>query len=145
MTTRRDTVAAGSAAAILASIGIFPAFAALEHEAARIDRELRLSISDGFTRQVWLHAGEQWTETRDVLSFRDEELVRITITNDRPGARVISFGAGRELMRLRPGETRSIVLDIGRPGTFDISVIDQPMITRPAKVRANADAFANVI
>jgi hypothetical protein len=144
MITRRHAVAAGSGAAILAAIGIFPASAAPQPEAGEVDRELRLAISDGFTRQTWIYAGQKWTETRDIVTFHEDELVRITITNDRPGARVISFGGDRELMRLGPGETRSMVLGISRLDAFEISVMGQPMITRAAKVRANYGAHANV-
>src|SRR5205809_236029 len=58
--TRREALAAGAAAAVLAGIGISPAYAEpLPHDASA-DRELRLSVSDGFTRQTWIYGGQVW-------------------------------------------------------------------------------------
>lgn len=149
MLTGRETVAAGTMAAILAGIGIQPALArpALAEAAphAEIDRELYLAVSDGFTRQAWRHGGQTWIETRDVLSLREDEVIRITIANDRPGSRVISLGDERDLMLLRAGETRSVTLAIRQLHGFRISVMGEPMITRAATVRPNYSAYANVI
>jgi hypothetical protein len=134
----RDEAAARSSAALLAAVGIFPDADLSSEEIGEADRELRLSISDGFTRQVWIEAGRRWTETRDTLTFHQDERVRLTVTNDRPGARVVAVG-GRPAMRLREGETRSLVMGISSDN-FDISVMDQPMIARPVKVRPDAAA-----
>jgi hypothetical protein len=144
MLSRREVVVAGTAAAILAGIGIQPALAEPSGH-TDIDRELRMAVSDGFTRQAWVHGGQTWIETRDVLSLHEDEVIRITIANDRPGSRVISIGDDRELMLLRQGEMKSVTLTIRQLQGFRISVMGEPMITRPATVRANRGARANVI
>lgn len=145
MLNRREVVLAGTAAAILAGIGIQPAHAAPSPDASRIDRELHLSVSDGFTRQTWRHGGQTWVETRDVMTLHEDEVIRVTIANDRPGARVISLGSDRDLIALRPGETKSITLTIRQLHGFRVSVMGEPMITRAATVRPNYSAPANVI
>src|SRR5262245_51590206 len=109
--TRRETLASGTAAAILAGIGISPAHAEpLPHDASA-DRELRLAVSDGFTRQTWLYAGQVWSETRDTLVFHEDETIRITIANDQRGDRVILLGED-QMVRVRQGEMRSVVMRV---------------------------------
>jgi hypothetical protein len=145
MLTRRDTMIAGTAAAILAGIGIQPAFAGPAPDTPQIDRELHLAVSDGFTRQAWRYGGQTWVETRDVMTLHEDEVIRVTITNDRPGSRVIALGSERELMLLRQGETKSVAMTIRQLEGFRISVMGEPMITRAATVRPNYGAHANVI
>ena len=148
MLSRREVVVAGTAAAILAGIGIQPALALSSDGAAphvEIDRELRLAVSDGFARQLWVHGGQVWGETRDVLTLHEDEVIRITVTNDRPGSRVIAVGDERELMLLRAGETKSVTMTIRQLDGFRISVMGEPMIMRAAMVRPNYGAHANVI
>jgi FtsP/CotA-like multicopper oxidase with cupredoxin domain len=141
--TRRETIVAGTAVAILAGIGISPASAdPLPHDAFA-DRELRLSISDGFTRQTWFYAGQVWSETRDTLVFHEDETIRITIANDQRGDRVIALGED-QMIRVKQGEVRSVVLRIASLRTFSIAVADQPMFSRTVQVRANYGAHANV-
>jgi hypothetical protein len=145
MLTRRETMIAGTAAAILAGIGIQPAHAEPAPDTTAIDRELHLALSDGFTRQAWRYGGQTWVETRDVLTLHEDEVIRITITNDRPGSRVISLGSERDLIMLRAGETKSVTLTIRQLQGFRVSVMGEPMITRAATVRPNYGAHANVI
>lgn len=137
MNKHREAMASAAAAAVLAGIGISPGHAeALRHEDYEIDRELSLAVSDGFTRQTWRRAGEVWTETRDTLSMHEDERVRIYVTNDMPGARVISFGDENPVQRVRPGETIAVDLTIIRADGFVISVVGQPALSRPVRVRA---------
>src|SRR6185436_15251765 len=77
MTGPRDIVVAEASAAILAGIGIYPASAKPIHIRTAIDRELCLSVSDGFTRQTWRRQGHSWTETRDVLSVNEPECITV--------------------------------------------------------------------
>ena len=143
MLTRRETLASGTAAAILAGIGISPAHAdPLPHDASA-DRELRLAVSDGFTRQTWIYGGQVWNEARDTLVFHEDETIRITIANDQRGDRVIALGED-QMIRVKQGEMRSIVMRITSLRTFSIAVADQPMISRLVQVRANYGAHANV-
>ena len=141
--TRRETILAGSAAAILAGIGIFPAHAEpLPHDESA-DRELRLMVSDGFTRQFWVYGGQTWSETRDTLTFHEDETIRITIANDQRGDRVIALGE-EQMIRVKQGEVRSVVMRVASLKPFAIAVADQPMISRQVQVRANYGAHANV-
>jgi hypothetical protein len=140
MIAQCEGAAFGTAAATLAAIGIYRADGGPEADIGEADCELRLWISDGFTRQAWMEAGERWTETRDTVVFHDDEVARITITNDRPGTRVVSLGRRLGLMRLRPGETRSLTLRIEGLDSFDIAVVGEPMISRPAEIRPRDDA-----
>jgi hypothetical protein len=144
MLTRRETLASGTAAAILAGIGISPVYAEpLPHDASA-DRELRLAVSDGFTRQTWIYAGQMWSETRDTLVFHEDETIRITIANDQRGDRVIALGED-QMIRVRQGEARSVVMRIASLKPFSIAVADQPMISRGVQVRASYGARANVV
>ena len=143
MLTRRETLASGTAAAILAGIGISPAGAQpLPHDEAS-DRELRLAVSDGFTRQTWIYGGQRWSETRDTLVFHEDETIRITIANDQRGDRVIALGED-QMIRVKEGEARSVVMRVASLAPFAIAVADQPMISRMVQVRANYGAHANV-
>jgi hypothetical protein len=144
MLTRREVIVSGTAAAILAGIGISPALAEPAHATTPVDRELRLAVSDGFARQSWTYAGQTWTETRDVMTFHEDETVRVTIVNDQRGDRVVSFGEGRDMLLVRQGQSRTIILKIENLQTFSIAVADQPMISRQATVRPNYGAHANV-
>lgn len=145
MITRREAMAASAAAAVLAGIGISPASA----EAARfadseLDRELSLAVSDGFSRQTWRYAGQVWTETRDTLSFHEDEHIRVYITNDMPGVRVVSLGDDGPVQRVRPGETVAIDLTVDRLDDFMISVAGQPALSRPVRVRPSYGAHPNI-
>lgn len=146
LSSRREAMAAASCAAALAAIGISPANAGpLRAPHNEIDRELRLRISDGFSRQTWAHSGQQWTETRDTLSMHEDEIVRVSIFNDTPSVRVISFGDTRPHLRIRPGEGASIDLFVDQLDPFEIAVVGQPPLSRPVKVRASYGAYANVV
>src|SRR5262245_33246549 len=57
-----------SGAAILAGIGILPPNAQPLARDGFVDRELILSVSDGFTRQTWVQDGRVNRETREMLS-----------------------------------------------------------------------------
>ncbi len=78
------------------------------------------------------------------MTLHEDEVIRITITNDRPGSRVISLGSERDLV-MRAGETKSVTLTIRQLQGFRVSVMGEPMITRAATVRLNYGAHANVI
>jgi hypothetical protein len=143
LSSKREAMAAASCAATLAGIGISPASAApVRAPNNEIDRELRLAISDGFARQLWVNGGGSWTETRDVLAMHEDEIIRVVIFNDTPGVRVISFGDNRPHLRIRPGEMKSLDLAIDSSEPFTIAVVGQPPISRPVKVRANDSASA---
>jgi hypothetical protein len=143
MLTSHETLASGTAAAILAGIGISLAHAEpLPHDEAW-DRELRLAVSDGFTRQTWIYGGQVWSETRDTLVFHENETIRITIANDQRGDRVIALGED-QMIRVKQGEMRSVVMRVASLRAFAIAVADQPMISRQVQVRANYGAHANV-
>ena len=145
MNKHSEAMASAAATAVLASIGISPAHAERQrHSDFEIDRELSLAVSDGFTRQTWRQAGQVWTETRDTLSMREEERVRIYVTNDMPGARVISFGDENPVQRVRTGETIAVDLTITRPDSFVISVVGQPALSRPVRVRTNGGDRLNI-
>jgi FtsP/CotA-like multicopper oxidase with cupredoxin domain len=136
---------AAASAAILAGIGISPAFAEpLSHEDFEIDRELRMRISNGFTTQIWAYGGQVWRETQDTLCFHEDERVRISIRNDTPFVRVVTVGHDR-VLRIRPRETASIDLTIASLEAFSIDVVGLPAFSRPARIRANYGAHANVI
>jgi hypothetical protein len=141
MLTTREPVAAGTTAAILAGVGISSAKAPAPRHAA-IDRELRLSISDGFARQTWIYPDRIFTETRDTLTFQEGEVLRIVVMNDGPGVRVVSLGS--IMLRVPGGEMRATLIAIDKAEAFQITVLGQPMITRPAKVRANFGKRARV-
>jgi hypothetical protein len=145
MITRREAIAASAAAVVLAGIGISPAHADVRRfDEGEIDRELSLAISDGFSRQTWRYAGQVWTETRDTLSFHEDEHIRVYVTNDMPGVRVISLGDDRPVRRVRPGETIAIDLTVDGVDDFIISVAGQPAISRPVRVRASHGAHPNI-
>jgi hypothetical protein len=145
MITRREAIAASAATVVLAGIGISPAHADVRHfDEGEIDRELSLAISDGFSRQTWRYAGQVWTETRDTLSFHEDEHIRVYVTNDMLGVRVISLGDDRPVRRVRPGETIAIDLMVDGVDDFIISVAGQPAISRPVRVRASYGAHPNI-
>lgn len=100
-----------------------------------VDRELRLWVSDGFTRQSWKEDGQVWHETRDRLMMREDEIIRVGIFNDTPSIRVISMGDKRPMLRIRPGETASIDLFVDSLEPFEIAVVGQPPLSRPVRVR----------
>lgn len=143
--TLRDAMAAATCTVILAGIGIAPASAEPQHhEDFEVDRELSLAVSDGFSRQTWRYAGQVWSETRDTLQMHEDERVRVYVTNDMPGVRVISFGDDQPARRIRTGETIAIDMTISRLAGFTISVVGQPALSRPVRVRATYGAHANV-
>ncbi len=133
MSELESSIAQQNGAAILASIGILPANVRPLTRNIPVDRELILSVSDGFTRQTWVNDGRVSRETREILSIDDGEHVRITIANDMPGIRVITVGDGR-MLRLTAGQSGSIDV-AGRHGdSFLIAVVGQPALSRPMKV-----------
>lgn len=139
---RREAMAAASCTATLAAIGITPTAAPPTRAAHNeFDRELRLTVGDGFTRQTWVRAGQQWSETRDTLSMHEDEIVRVRIYNDTASVRVISFGDTRPMLRIRPREIATLDLFVDSLVPFEISVVGQPPLSRPVKVRS-ADANA---
>jgi RNase P/RNase MRP subunit p29 len=121
-------------AAILAGIGIFSLNIQPLTSNGFVDRELILSVSDGFTRQAWVIDGRVTRETRETLSLEDGEHVRITIANDTPGVRVITLGDGR-LLRLAAGQSGAIDVTGRRGAEFSINVVGQPALSRPVKVQ----------
>jgi hypothetical protein len=130
-------------AAILAGIGIMPSGIQPLTRNAFVDRELILSVSDGFARQTWVRDGRVTRETRETLAMENGEHVRITVANDMPGVRVITIGDGR-MLRLSPGQSGSIdVTGRGDVG-FVIAVVGQPALSRAVKVqrRGNVDVKA---
>lgn len=140
---RRAAMADASCAATLAAIGITSANAAPRRMTqGEIDRELRLWVSDGFCRQTWKEQGHVWSEVRDKLVMREDEIVRISILNDTPSVCVISFGDRRSLLRIRAGEAAVIDLFVDNNEPFEISVVGQPPLSRPVKVRSNENAQA---
>ncbi|MDP3739717.1 MAG: hypothetical protein Q8R02_20180 [Hyphomonadaceae bacterium] len=145
MLKHSEAMAAATCVAILAGIGISPAFAEPQrHEDFEVDRELVLAVSDGFSRQTWRYAGQVWSETRDTLLMHEDERVRVYITNDMPGVRVISFGDDQPARRVRAGETISADLTMDHARGFTIAVVGQPAFSRPVRVRANYVAHANM-
>ncbi len=128
-----------SSPAILAAIGITALRGGPLTHHRFVDRELVLSVSDGFSRQTWIRNGQVLRETRDTLALAEGEHVRITISNDMPGVRVISVGDGR-LLRIRPGSSASIDLVAQAEDSFTIEVMGEPALARPAKVHAPRDA-----
>lgn len=136
--SRRAAMAEASCTATLAAIGISSAAAApTRMTQGQIDRELRLWVSDGFSRQTWNDNGDVWTETRDTLAMREDEIVRISILNDTPSVCVISFGDRRPMLRIRPGEASSVDLFVDSREPFEIAVVGQPPMSRPVRVRAS--------
>ena len=138
LTKRRDAMAAATCTAILAGVGILSADAeASRHEDFEIDRELVLAVSDGFSRQTWRYAGQVWNETRDELTMHEDERIRVYVTNDMPGVRVVSFGDDMPVRRVRTGETIMIDLTISHLAGFMISVVGQPALSASARVTAS--------
>jgi len=138
MNTRESSVMQ-DAAAILAVIGIVSSNAPSLTRAGFVSRELLLSVSDGFTRQTWVQDGRVRRETRETLSMDDGEHVRITITNDMPGVRVVTLGDGR-MLRLPAGQSRSIDVSARHGEEFSIDVVGQPALSRPVKAQHKASA-----
>lgn len=126
-------------AAILAGIGILSANVPPLTRNAFVDRELILSVSDGFTRQTWVRDGRVTRETREALAIDADEHVRITIANDMPGVRVITIGDGR-MLRLSAGQSGSIDVTARHSADFAITVVGQPSLSRPVKVQRRAQA-----
>ncbi len=121
-------------AAVLAGIGILPSNVQPLTRDALVDRELILSVSDGFTRQTWVVEGRVARETRESLSMDNGEHVRVTIANDMPGVRVVTIGDGR-LLRLSAGKSASIDVTARLDADFAIEVVGQPAVSRPVKVQ----------
>ena len=139
MNELESSIVRQNGAALLAGIGILPSNAQPLTRNTFIDRELLLSVSDGFTRQAWVVDGRVSRETRERLSFTDGEHVRITIANDMPGVRVITIGDGR-MLRLAAGQGGSIDVTCRRDEEFAIEVVGQPSLSRPAKVERRSNA-----
>ncbi|HEX5007408.1 MAG TPA: hypothetical protein VFV70_09870 [Hyphomonadaceae bacterium] len=137
MTNHESSMQSG--AAILAGIGILPSNVPPLTRNILIDRELILSVSDGFTRQSWVQDGRVNRETRETLSMDDGEHVRITIANDTPGVHVIALGDGR-MLRLSAGKSGSIDVSARRGDEFSIDVVGQPAFSRPVKVKRKSNA-----
>lgn len=136
-------MAEASCTATLAAIGITPRTAQSPRlTQGHFDRELRLWVSDGFTRQSWKEDGQVWHETRDRLVMREDEIIRVGIFNDTPSVRVISMGDKRPMLRIRPGETASIDLFVDSLEPFEIAVVGQPPLSRPVQVRPSPTASA---
>ncbi len=141
--SRRAAMAEASCTATLAAIGITQrTLQSPRITQGHCDRELRLWVSDGFTRQSWKEDGEVWTETRDRLVLREDEIIRVGIFNDTPSVRVISMGDKRPMLRIRPGETAIIDLFVDCLEPFEIAVVGQPPLSRPVKVRPSQTASA---
>ena len=144
MSTRRETMVATTAAAILAGIGITPAHAeSQELKDSALDRELQMRISNGFTTQIWAYGGQIWKETADILSLHEDECVRISISNDTPVVRVVSVGH-LHMLRIRPGETAAVDLAVKSLEAFSIDVVGVPAFSRPVTVRAAYGGHANL-
>jgi hypothetical protein len=139
---QRDVMAETACSAMLAEIGISSISAPARTTQGPPDREVRLQLSDGFTRQTWGRDGEVWTETRDIIALNESEIVRIAILNDTPATRVVSLGDGRPMLRLRSGEARALDLLVDSRMTFEIAVVGQPALSRPVKVRPQERAEA---
>ena len=139
MNELESSIVRQNGAAILAAIGILPSNVQPLVRNANVDRELILSVSDGFTRQTWVIDGRVTRETRETLSFVHGELVRITIANDTPGVRVVTIGDGR-MMRLSAGQSGSIDVTVGRDARFAIEVVGHPAFSRPVTVQRGASA-----
>ena len=133
MNELESSIVQQNSAALLAGIGILPANIQPLTRNTLIDRELLLSVSDGFTRQAWVADGRVSRETREKLSLMDGEHVRITIANDTPGMCVVTIGDGR-LLRLAAGKGGSIDVICRHGDEFMIEVVGQPSLSRPAKV-----------
>lgn len=145
MSTRHETIVAAINAATLASIGITAAHAEpLELDDVELDRELQMRISNGFTTQIWAYASEVWKETADTLALHEDEYVRISIANDTPTVRVVSFGPGR-MLRIRPGETANVDLAVRSLAPFSIDVVGLPAFTRPVTVRPGYGAHGSIV
>jgi hypothetical protein len=139
MNQLEPSVVRQNGATTLAAVGILSSNVQPLTRNALVDRELVLSVSDGFTRQTWVKEGRVRRETRGTLSLVDGELVRITIANDTPGVRVVTVGDGR-LLRLSPGQSGSIAVAGRRDAEFTIEVVGQPAFSRPVKVQRRTDA-----
>ena len=136
MNQLESSIVRQNGAGILAAIGILPSNVQPLTRNARVDRELILSVSDGFTRQTWVFDGRLTRETRETLSFVHAELVRITIANDTPGVRVVTVGDGR-MLRLSAGESGAIDVIVGHDAEFAIEVVGHPAFSRPVKCIAD--------
>lgn len=138
MKDQASSIVQQDGAAVLAGIGILPSNAQPLTRNAFVDRELILSVSDGFTRQTWVVEGRVSRETRETLSLEDGEHVRITVANDMPGVRVITIGDGR-MLRLSDGQSGSIDVVAHRGAEFAIEVVGQPALSRLVRVQRRSD------
>ncbi len=141
MLSHDTAIAPEISTAILAAIGIAPLGSQPLVHAGLVNRELKLSVSDGFSRQTWEQEGEVRHEARDTLLLDQNEHIRITVTNDMPGVRVVSVGDGR-LLRIRPGESASMDVGARSTGGFTIAVVGEPAVSRQVYVRARRRAGA---
>jgi RNase P/RNase MRP subunit p29 len=132
-----SSIAQQNGAALLAAIGILPSNAQPFTRNAFVDRELIITVSDGFTRQTWVVDGRVTRETRETLSITGGELVRITVANDTPNVRVITVGDGR-MLRLSAGQSGSIDVAGQRGAEFAIEVVGRPAFSRLVKVQGKA-------
>jgi hypothetical protein len=139
MKDQASSIVQQGGAAILAGIGILPSNVQPLTHNTFVDRELILSVSDGFTRQTWVVEGGVSRETRETLSLEDGEHVRITVANDMPGVRVIAIGDGR-MLRLSAGQSGSIDVVARGDAEFAIEVIGQPALSRLVKVQRRSNA-----
>jgi RNase P/RNase MRP subunit p29 len=139
MNQLESSIVQQNGAALLAAVGILPSNVQPLTRNAFVDRELIMSVSDGFTRQTWVIDGRVIRETRETLSFVDDEVVRITVANDTLGVRVITVGDGR-MLRLSAGQSGSIDVVSRRGVEFAIAVVGQPAFSRLVMVRDKADA-----
>ena len=139
MNELESSIVRQNGAALLAAIGIVPVNVQPLTRTDFIDRELIVSVSDGFARQTWVVDGRVSRETRETLSLADGERVRITIANDMPGVRVVTLGDGR-MLRLPAGQSGSIDVAARRDAGFVIEVVGQPALSRPVKVQRKSSA-----
>jgi len=85
--------------------------------------------------------GQVRRETRDTLSLDQHEHVRITVSNDMRGVRVVSIGDGR-LLRIPSGASASIDVATHSQDGFTIKVVGEPAVSRPVDVQARRSARA---
>ena len=135
MLNHTSATAPGLLPAILAAIGITPARSQPLTHHRHVDCELILTVSDGFSRQAWVRNGQVRREMRDALLVDQNEHIRITVSNDMPGVRVVSVGDGR-LLRIGAGASASIDVAARAEGSFIIEVIGEPAVSRPVDVQA---------
>lgn len=141
MPSHETAIAPEVSPAILAAIGITPLEGQPLIRTAPVDRELVLSVSDGFSRQTWVQEGQIRRETRDTVSLERNEHLRITVLNDMPGVRVVSIGDGR-LLRIPPGSKASMDVTAHSDSGFTIRVVGEPSVARPVAVQARGRASA---